>query len=147
MATNRNESIDVLLVQHKRLSAAIEQERGEIEVLQEVLGELSEQCRRHEYLLGQVESVLGRSPQIQLEHATLPLRGQRISEVAIEVLADEKGEGAEVHYTEWFEMLRRRGHFVVGKDPVNTFLTEINRSPHVRRVGARTGLYYLPASA
>jgi hypothetical protein len=147
MAKNRNESINVLLIQHRRLSAAIEQEQGEIEVLQEVLGELREQCRRHQHLLGQVESVLGKSPQIQLGDSTLPLRGQRIGEVAVEVLADEKGEGSEIHYTEWFEMVKRRGHFVVGKDPVNSFLTEINRSPQVRRVGARTGLYFLAESA
>ena len=61
------------------------------------------------------------------------------------VLAEERGPGAEVHYREWFELLRSRGHLVAGKEPVNTFLTQINRSDAVIRVGRRSGRYKLAA--
>jgi hypothetical protein len=112
-------------------------------ILEQVVAELAKQRARHEYLLGQIDSVLGKAPQIQLEDATLPLRGQRIGEVAVQVLADEHGEGAEMHYTEWFRLLEAHGHLVAGKDPMNSFLTQINRSPYVQRIGSRTGRYRL----
>jgi hypothetical protein len=59
-------------------------------------------------------------------------------------LSEERGsdvEVVEVHYREWFELLRSRGHLIAGKEPINTFLAQINRSTKVERVGRRTGRY------
>ena len=82
---------------------------------------------------------------MRLEDANLRLRGRRLEEVALAVLAEERGAGIEVHYREWFDLLRERGHLVAGKAPINTFLAQINRSRSVEPVGNRSGRYRLAA--
>jgi hypothetical protein len=125
----------------------IAEEQEQIDACQALLEGLTAERERHEFSLREIESALGASPQIRLDDASVLLRGQRIREVAVEVLEEEHGEDAEVHYKEWFQLLKRHGHIVAGKDPVNTFLTQINRSPAVGRVGSRTGRYRLLADA
>ena len=44
-------------------------------------------------------------------------------------------------------MLRAEGHVVAGKEPLNTFLSQINRSEAVQSVGRRTGRYRLARAA
>jgi hypothetical protein len=61
------------------------------------------------------------------------------------VLSEERGSGIEVHYREWFDLLRARGHLVGGKEPLNTFLAQINRSDAIEKVGRRSGRYKLAA--
>ena len=51
-----------------------------------------------------------------------------------------------MHYREWYELLERAGHEIAGKDPLAVFLTQISRSPAVRR-GARAGIYELDRGA
>jgi len=131
------------LQQQRRLIARINQQREEVDALESVLASLADQLSRDEFLLGEVESVLGRAPQLRLEEANLQLRGQRLEKIAVEVFEEELGSNAEVHYKEWFELLRDRGYRIAGKQPVNTFLTQIGRSDAVERVGRRTGRYRL----
>ena len=57
----------------------------------------------------------------------------------------ENGRDA-MHYREWYELLERAGHEIAGKDPVAVFLTQISRSPAVRR-GTRAGIYELDRGA
>jgi hypothetical protein len=38
-----------------------------------------------------------------------------------------------LHYKEWFALLRAHGHDVAGKDPLAVFLTQLTRSPVVRK--------------
>jgi hypothetical protein len=72
------------------------------------------------------------------------LRGPDIREVAVALLA---GNGREaMHYREWYELLERAGHTIAGKDPLAVFLTQISRSPAVRR-GNRAGVYELDRGA
>lgn len=136
-------SASILLQQQRRLIARINQQREEVDALESVLASLADQLSRDEFLLGEVESVLGRAPQLRLEEANLQLRGQRLEKIAVEVFEEELGSNAEVHYKEWFELLRDRGYRIAGKQPVNTFLTQIGRSDAVERVGRRTGRYRL----
>ena len=72
------------------------------------------------------------------------LRGPDIREVAVKLLV-ENGRDA-MHYREWYELLERAGHEIAGKDPVAVFLTQISRSPAVRR-GTRAGIYELDRGA
>ena len=51
-----------------------------------------------------------------------------------------------LHYREWFDLLTQAGHEVAGKDPLAVFLTQITRSPAVRK-GARPGEYVLDRGA
>jgi hypothetical protein len=72
------------------------------------------------------------------------LRGPEIREVAVALLADNGREA--MHYRQWYELLERAGHTIAGKDPLAVFLTQISRSPAVRR-GNRAGVYELDRGA
>ncbi len=71
------------------------------------------------------------------------LRGARLQEIAVSVLADHHQPGEAVHYKQWYGLLRAAGFAVGGKDPLASFLAAVRRSPHVRPVGQRSGLYVL----
>jgi hypothetical protein len=72
------------------------------------------------------------------------LRGPEIREVAVRLLVDNRRES--MHYREWYELLGRAGYEIAGKDPVAVFLTQIRRSPAVKR-GSRAGFYELDRGA
>lgn len=74
--------------------------------------------------------------------AVQELRGARIREVAVQVLSSTPEASAPIHYKTWFELLRARGFMPAGKDPLASFLTQIGRSPVVRRSSA-SGTYTL----
>lgn len=103
------------------------------------------QAARDERMLGELESALGMAAQLRLEDLDPRLRGQRLEEIAIELLRARPDFGQPIHYREWFALLRRAGHHVAGKDPLATFLAQLNRSPAVEPVGQRSGLYRLRA--
>jgi hypothetical protein len=69
------------------------------------------------------------------------LRGPAIRETAVRVLHATGGVEA-IHYREWFKLLGAAGYSVVGKDPLAVFLTQISRSPAVRK-GTQAGVYEL----
>jgi hypothetical protein len=74
------------------------------------------------------------------------LTGAAIRRAAIEVLAArEQGPGA-IHYKDWFALLEQAGHQVAGKDPLAVFLTQLARSPLVRR-STQAGVYELDLGA
>ena len=74
------------------------------------------------------------------------LRGPAIRETAVRVLL-EHPEGAQaMHYREWFELVASAGYRVAGKDPLAVFLTQLSRSPALRR-GTRSGVYELDLAA
>ncbi|HEX2233809.1 MAG TPA: hypothetical protein VHG69_10645 [Thermoleophilaceae bacterium] len=139
--------MDALVGERKTLVARIEQEREQLERMQSIVANLEERLVHDERMLGEIDSVLGRAPQLRLEDADVRLRGRRLEEVAIAVLAEGRGRGAEIHYREWFELVRSNGHLVAGRDPLNTFLTQINRSASIEKVGRRTGRYRLSGAA
>lgn len=138
-----NDPIATLLEQRSTLIGRLEQEREQLGQLRAIVEGLEERVTYDERLLSEIESVLGNVPQLSIEDANVRLRGRRLEEVALQVLAEERGEQAEVHYKEWFNLLRERGLLVAGKEPLNTFLAQINRSGAVEKVGHRTGLYRL----
>ncbi len=70
------------------------------------------------------------------------LRGLRIADAALEV-AREHGR-RELHYREWFELVRRAGYLIGGANPEASFLTALHRHPAVESVGDRTGLWRIP---
>jgi hypothetical protein len=139
------------------LRAAAEAERA---VVDERVCQLREQARRlreladqvdvelggNIRLLRQIDELLGHAPQMSIAEVDEDLRGQRLREVAIQVLKRRKGAGTSVHYREWYALLVAEGHTVSGKDPVATFLTQVSRSDEVERVGRRSGVYRLLAA-
>jgi hypothetical protein len=76
----------------------------------------------------------------------MTLRGARIRETAVRVLAANTAPGAPVHYRDWFKLLTAQGFMPAGKDPLATFLTQIGRSPVVAR-STSAGMYVLDLEA
>ncbi len=73
---------------------------------------------------------------------TTALRGARIRETAVRVLASHTRPDVPVHYRDWFELLTAQGFIPAGKDPLATFLTQVGRSPVVQRT-TTSGTYVL----
>ncbi len=121
-------------------------QREQIDRLTALAERLDEQARRDEHLLHELESALGLSDQLCLEDLDARLRGRRLQEVAVEVLAEQFGAGREIHYRDWYALLRESGYRVGGRDPLATFLAQVNRAPNVERIGRRTGRYRLQAA-
>jgi hypothetical protein len=94
-----------------------------------------------------IEETVGLSSQIAICQISEELRGERLREVALEVLRDRAGEGDPIHYRAWFEALVESGYRVTGKDPLATFLTQVSRIDRVERIGRRSGLYRLRVAA
>jgi hypothetical protein len=97
-------------------------------------------------LLEQLDEILGIAPQISISQVDGVLRGQRLRQVAIQILKCRRGESATVHYRESYDLLVADGHRIAGKDPVATILTQLSRAPGVEPVGRRTGRYRLVAA-
>jgi hypothetical protein len=78
--------------------------------------------------------------------AAVTLRGGRIREVAVLLLASSANPRRPIHYRQWYELLREAGYAIDAQDPVATFLTQIGRSPIVRRASTG-GIYALDLEA
>lgn len=74
------------------------------------------------------------------------LRGAAIRRAAIAVLVARPDPAAPIHYRDWFRLLESDGREVAGKDPLAVFLTQISRSPVVRR-STQSGVYELDLDA
>jgi hypothetical protein len=94
-------------------------------------------------LLRNIDEMLGLAPQLSLDGLHGELRGQKLQQIAVELLRQRRGAGAVVHYREWFDLLLHAGIKVGGRDPLATFLTQIGRAPGVESVRPRSGLYRL----
>jgi hypothetical protein len=75
-----------------------------------------------------------------------PLRGPAIRRAAVEVLLVHPERPQALHYRAWFDALVAAGYEVAGKDPLAVFLTQLSRSPVVRR-GTQSGVYELDPGA
>lgn len=132
-----------LLGERRALMESIRAQADQVERLRDLVEGLEQRLALDVHLLEELDGVLGLSAQMRLESLDERLRGQRLEEVAIAVLREDVPPGTAVHYRDWFDMLRARGHRVAGKNPLGTFLAQINRSPSIERIGSRTGKYRL----
>jgi len=114
--------------------------------MHELAGAVDEDLAANLRLLGQLDEMLGVAPQMSMAEADEELRGQRLRDVAIQILKRHKGEAVAVHYREWYELVVHEGHRIAGKDPIATFLTQVSRADEVESVGRRSGLYRLRAA-
>ena len=74
------------------------------------------------------------------------IRGPAIREAAVKVLLDQPEYVEALHYRRWHELLRDAGYVVSGKDSAAVFLTQLTRSPVVRK-GTEAGVYELDRQA
>jgi chromosome segregation ATPase len=82
----------------------------------------------------------GPPPTTSSDHAVL--KGARIREVAVQVLASSPRAYEPIHYRDWYRLFQDAGFVPAGKDPRATFLTQIGRSPAVTRT-SEAGVYQL----
>ena len=74
------------------------------------------------------------------------LRGPAIRETAVRVLLAQPEPIEALHYRRWYELLNEAGYSVAGKDPLAVFLTQLSRSPLVRKTSA-PGMYAVDRQA
>lgn len=74
------------------------------------------------------------------------LRGAAIRREAIRLLAASERAQSPIHYTDWLRLLLDAGYGIQGQDAAASFLTQITRSPLVRR-GDDPGVYLLDQDA
>lgn len=130
-----------------QLITRIGQQRERADRLRRLVDTLDEQTAHDERMLEELRGALGLAPQLRIEELNERLRGARLREVAVAVLrASGRGE-TPIHYREWYELLCAAGKHVTGKDPLATFLNQINRAPEIQPVGRRSGLYVLRPAA
>lgn len=139
------ESSDAVESEYAKLAAQVLEQRERADRLRALANQLDENASRDEHLLGEVAALLGREAQLRIEDLDQRLRGQRLREVAVEVLRREVGPGQAIHYKEWYGLLVAAGLKVGGKDPQATFLTQVHRASGVEAVGSRTGQFTLVA--
>jgi hypothetical protein len=73
------------------------------------------------------------------------LKGPEVRRVAVGLLATDLRRPA-VHYRDWYQRLVDAGYAVDGKDPLAVFLTQLSRSPVVRR-STQAGVYEIDYTA
>ncbi|HMJ35405.1 MAG TPA: hypothetical protein VK501_15965 [Baekduia sp.] len=137
-------SADVALAhEYLDLKNRVLEARQRADRLRQLAEHLDTQAARDEHALKELEGVLGLSAQLQIENLDRELGGKRLQEIAVAVLAREVAPGQAVHYRDWYALLCAAGYRARGKDPLASFLSQINRADDVEPVGSRSGRYRL----
>ena len=139
--------MDSLRAEYTQMLIRLEHGRERADRLRDLAEQAADQVADDERLLRSLAEVLGISPQATIDDLGGALRGQRLREVAVEILKQHVQPGDDVHYREWFEMVRAADIAVAGRDPLATFLAQVSRSSAVEALGGRTGRYRLRAVA
>lgn len=74
------------------------------------------------------------------------LSGPAIREAAVQILLRQPEYIEALHYRRWYDLLCDAGYVVAGKDPRAVFLTQITRSPVVRKA-TEAGVYEIDRQA
>jgi chaperonin cofactor prefoldin len=147
----------------EKLLAAREGLRAELARIEEALDEIDERATLLHRLVGSAgagaadttptapaDAAKGSEPRGAEGRSTgpggEPLRGPAIRRAAVRVLLDHPDRPEALHYRDWYGAVRAAGYAVAGKDPLAVFLTQLSRSPVVRR-GSQSGVYELDRSA
>jgi hypothetical protein len=132
--------------EYELLLVRVMQQREQADRLRALAGHVEEHTQRDEHLLQEMAGALGIATQLRIEDLSPRLRGQRLQEVALQVLSTHWGVNREIHYRHWFDLVQEQGYRIGGKDPIATFLAQIHRAPGVESLRRRSGRYQLCAS-
>ncbi len=137
-----------LLAQLRDLDEALAAADRRLEVLAELAGPAEEAGPAAPASCDQtVPAGEGGDPGQAADRQTRPvLRGPAIRETAIRVLLAHPEPIEALHYRQWYELLAEAGFTVAGKDPLAVFLTQLSRSPLVRKTSA-PGVYEVDRQA
>lgn len=136
----------MIAVEYQALRERIADARERADRLRALADHVDELARRDEHALHELEGALGIAPQLQIEQLDHELGGRRLQEIAVEILAREITPGQTIHYRDWYALLCAAGYRARGKDPLASFLAQINRAERVEPLGARSGRYRLRAA-
>jgi hypothetical protein len=151
------------LARHRdRLVTAREQLRDELARIDASLHEIDERARLLDRLAapeatarpGERPTAVARAAGVDAAaghdraagRAAPKLRGPAIRRAAVEALLALPERPEALHYREWYASLRDAGFEVAGKDPLAVFLTQISRSPVIRK-STQPGVYELDTGA
>jgi hypothetical protein len=109
--------------------------------------EAAREAERYARTIRELGEILELEDQLSIVELSDELRGERLRDIAAEVLWRNFRAGDVVHYRQWFDLVVADGHRIGGKNPTATFLTQVARVDSVERVGRRSGLYRLVAVA
>jgi len=129
------------------LASRLAEAQERVEHFETVASEAREEAKSLADSIHAIEEVAGLAPQLAICEISEELRGERLREVALEVLQRLSASGDPVHYRIWFDALVQSGYRILGRDPLATFLTQITRIEKVESVGRRSGLYRLRIAA
>lgn len=122
-----------------------EQSRARSEHHAGLAAEALREAERFARTIRELGEILELEDQLSFVELSDHLKGERLREIASEVLWRHHRAGDIVHYKAWLELVVADGYRIGGKDPSATFLTQVARIDSVERVGRRSGLYRLIA--
>ena len=147
---------DELLRHRAKLGAERESVRDELRRLDEALGDVDQRVAILERLIGPAadgprmaageQRALHDEPVDGELNTGQPVSGPAIRAAAVKVLLEQPEYIEALHYRRWYELTREAGYAVSGKDPLAVFLTQITRSPVVRKTN-QAGVYELDRQA
>jgi hypothetical protein len=136
-----------LAAERDRLSA--ESERVKLRML-----EIADQVQSLSQMIGDVELEVLALPSAESPvdipdtgfSAARLLSGPAIRETAVAVLLRQPKYIEAIHYRDWYDLLLEAGYAIAGKNSQAVFLTQITRSPVVRK-STQAGIYELDRQA
>jgi hypothetical protein len=102
---------------------------------------------RYARTIRELGEILGIEDQLSIVSLSEEIRGERLRDIAAQVIWRHHRAGDVVHYKEWLQLVVADGHRIGGKNATATFLTQVARVDSVERVGRRSGLYKLMIAA
>jgi hypothetical protein len=131
-----------LLSELRELDEALAAVDRRLEVLAELAGEPQESTAEAAPVVSAARdgAATGRDKNLTV------LRGPAIREAAVRVLIAQPSPIEALHYRRWYELVVEAGFRIAGKDPLAVFLTQLSRSPLVRKASA-PGVYEVDRQA
>ena len=134
------------VAEREKLIARYEECRARSEHHAELAAEAAREAERYAKTIRELGELLELEDQLSIVGLSDQLRGERLREIATEVLWRHHRAGDVVHYKQWIELVVADGYRIGGKNPAATFLTQVAQVDSVERVGRRSGLYRLVAA-
>lgn len=129
-----------LLEEVHRVNDTIAQLDQRLEMLSQVLGPAGEAAGEDEAVNPPAPDRTDVPPEVEL------IYGPRIREIAVRVLLGQPEFIEALHYRRWYDLLVSSGYAIKGKNPHAVFLTQLSRSPVIRRA-SQPGVYEIDRQA
>jgi hypothetical protein len=146
VANLSEEAAAIVERERAQVAARVHDLRRQSEAFHTLVAEIDADLTQQERTLRHMDELLGLAPQLALEANHEELRGQRLREIAVELLRQRCGAEAEIHYLDWLALLEAEGIRVGGKSRTATFLTQIRKAGEVESVRPRSGIYRLKSA-